>query len=565
MPSFVASRLETAARYWHTLRHLRWTQIAGRVRHRLIHPRIDVTTPVPPVRRLDTSPWVRPASRAPSMVGPSSFSFLNETGSLDRGWDDPRQSKLWLYNLHYFDDLNARDAQSRAEWHAPLIARWVAENPPTEGSGWEPYPTSLRIVNWIKWAWSGGTLSPDAARSLAVQARWLATRLETHLLGNHLFANAKALMFAGIIFDGPEADGWRRTATEILRREVPEQILADGGHFELSTMYHALAVEDMLDLRNALTVGGASLTPPSARETAEWMSRIPSMLGWLEAMTLGDGAIGFFNDAAFGIAATNAELHRYARDLEIANDTTAGSRAMEASGYVRLERGDVIALLDVARVGPDYLPGHAHADTLTFELSLGEERVIVNLGTSVYGTSAERQRQRSTASHNTVVIDRRDSSEVWAGFRVARRAYPIDVRIDLDAGRVSAGHDGYRRLAGCPTHRRAWALTADGLAIEDSIDGRFGSAEARLHLHPEVKAWREIDGTGVMLETRSGRRLRVETTTDAVDVVASTWHPEFGKSMPNLSIVAHFKGPALRTTVRLLNEARGGEEDWTHD
>ena len=81
-----------------------------------------------------------------------------------------------------------------------------------------------------------------------------------------------------------------------------------------------------------------------------------------------------------------------------------------------------MALLDVAPVGPDYLPGHAHADTLSFELSLFGQRVLVNSGTSQYEAGPERSRQRGTAAHNTVIVDGHDSSEVWAGFRVARRA-----------------------------------------------------------------------------------------------------------------------------------------------
>ncbi|MEN9780004.1 MAG: hypothetical protein RL014_1152 [Pseudomonadota bacterium] len=94
------------------------------------------------------------------------------------------------------------------------------------------------------------------------------------------------------------------------------------------------------------------------------------------------------------------------------------------SGYVRLDNGPAVALLDVAPVGPDYLPGHAHADTLSFELSVGAQRVLVNSGTSCYGSSAERLRQRGTAAHNTVVVNGQDSSEVWGGFRVARRPLP---------------------------------------------------------------------------------------------------------------------------------------------
>src|SRR5690606_37317091 len=102
--------------------------------------------------------------------------------------------------------------------------------------------------------------------SLAVQVRWLRRCLEIHLLGNHLIANAKALVFAGLYFSGPEAHRWLATGLRILEREIAEQILPDGGQFERSTMYHALAYEDMLDLVNATTAFGEVCRP--------WESRI---------------------------------------------------------------------------------------------------------------------------------------------------------------------------------------------------------------------------------------------------------------------------------------------------
>src|SRR5690606_4780416 len=118
----------------------------------------------------------------------------------------------------------------------------------------------------------------------------------------------------------------------------------------------------------------------------------------------------------------------------------------------------------MAPVGPDYLPGHAHADTLSFELSLFGQRVLVNSGTSCYGHGSERIRQRGTTAHNTVVVDGADSSEVWSGFRVARRARAINPEVHDHQGlEASCSHDGYHRLPGRVTHHRRWRLTEVGL------------------------------------------------------------------------------------------------------
>lgn len=156
------------------------------------------------------------------------------------------------------------------------------------GNGWEAYPLSLRIANWVKWALCGGELSERAVESLVLQARYLARSVEYHLLGNHLFANAKALVFAGAFFAGREAEGWLRRGLAILEREVGEQVLADGGHFERSPMYHALILEDVLDLLN---LAGAFPEAFGEERRLHWSRTAGRMLGWLERMTHPDGRI----------------------------------------------------------------------------------------------------------------------------------------------------------------------------------------------------------------------------------------------------------------------------------
>jgi uncharacterized heparinase superfamily protein len=461
-------------------------------------------------------------------MGPTEFRFLNEVRSLSQcGWDDPAVAKLWLYNLHYFDDLNAEGSVQRTGWHRALIARWIAQNPAGKGPGWEPYPTSLRIVNWIKWALAGNALSSEAMASLAVQARWLARRLEYRLLGNHLFANAKALVFAGCFFAAEEAEAWLDLGLRILAREVPEQILEDGGHFELSTMYHALALEDLMDLVNVMRAAG--LPVPDL-----WEGKIAAMRSWLAAMSHPDGEIAFFNDAALGIAPLPWELEDYAERLGFVSTASASLRWLQDSGYVRLGDDRAVALLDVGRIGPDYLPGHAHADTLSFELSVDGRRVIVNSGTSVYGKGPERLRQRGTAGHNTVEIDGENSSEIWSGFRVARRARPEGLFVSLQDyfSIVACSHDGYRRLSGRPSHRRSWYFGGDSLIVSDKVEGVHGRAVAAFHFHPACTPSASADGSTGTLSVADNTVLRWSVAKGTARIEPSTWHPEFGASLP---------------------------------
>lgn len=546
--------------YWHTLRYLRPIQLYGRIWFHLVRPRADLQ-PALPLRLLCGRGWVKSACRRVSLLGPERFCFLNETHDLNyQGWDGLTLEKLWRYNLHYFDDLNAYDANTRVYWHRALLLRWVRENPPTVGTGWEPYPTSLRIVNWIKWALNGNALPPECVQSLAVQARWLSRRLEIHLLGNHLFANAKALVFAGLFFDGPAADAWLEKGLRILEREVPEQILSDGGQFERSTMYHALALEDMLDLCNVIAAFSGAVPSRWQSTIASWRERIGPMRDWLAAMCHPDGEISYFNDAAVGIAPAPIELEQYAARLGFPNRPTSvqGLTRLAASGYVRIEQGGAVAVLDVASVGPDYLPGHAHADTLSFELSLFGQRVFVNSGTSCYGNSAERLRQRGTGAHNTVVVDGQDSSEVWAGFRVARRARPVGLEVVCNGGIVvRCAHDGYHRLPGKPEHLRQWLFGPNSLVVEDRVSGNFGCAEARFHLHPSVRLDGNCidsgEGAKVVLQLPQGQKIHFSVEGGVLRKEATTWHPEFGCSEPNLCLVVDFNSSVLRAHLKWVS------------
>jgi len=321
--------LETFSRYWQTVRWLRPGQVYGRL-------------------------WFR-------LHGRDSFTFLNVERCIAAEWDwnRPDWPKLWLYNAHYFDDLAAADGAARTMWHRALVARWVVENPPGRGIGWEPYPTSLRIVNWVKWALTGNALDDVARQSLAVQTRFLRERLEIHLLGNHLWANAKALVFAGTFFDGAEAEAWRVKGLALLRRELEEQILPDGGHFERSPMYHAIVLENLLDLLQLLRVYPGLFTD---EDVAAWREIVLRMHRWLRVMTHPDGGISFFNDAAFDIAPALAAITEYAAALGVACDLAplADLEALADSGYVRLQIGPAVMIADVGEIGPDHLPGHAH-------------------------------------------------------------------------------------------------------------------------------------------------------------------------------------------------------------
>jgi uncharacterized heparinase superfamily protein len=209
---------------------------------------------------------------------------------------------------------------------------------------------------------------------------------------------------------------------------------------------------------------------------------------------------------------------------------------LKESGFFRWSNCEAVLIGDVGSIGPDYIPGHGHADTLSFEFSYAGQRIIVNSGTSLYEESSERLRQRGTSAHSTVEINGENSSEVWKSFRVARRANPFDFRIKKHGGEwieIVCSHDGYKRLKGRNIHCRSWQLKEGRLIIRDEIQGPFVSAVARFHLHPAIKV------TGNSLLLPNGMDIQFRGEGGEFQIVKSTWHPEFGKSIPSHCIEFH--------------------------
>lgn len=560
--------LQRALLYARTLPTLRPIQVVDRLRRRILPPSVDLR-PAPFLRHGaectgSPIPWTPGIPGAPRLVDRTHIRLINREREVVSAadWNAPEVDKLWLYNLHYFDELRAPRNDDRLAWRREWIQRWIGENPPGLGNGWEPYPTSLRIVNWIRHALEVEPLGEDAVASLAIQCRWLRDSLEFHLLGNHLLANAKALIFAGAYFGGAEGNAWLTRGLALLRGELGEQLLGDGGHFERSPMYHAIVLEDLLDLINLASGYGPREGVHFGDEPALWRSEARRMLAWLNSMTHPDGTWPSFNDCAQGIAPTTEQLRAYAARLDFADPPSPGEGVLSLaeSGYLRVQRGPLVAFLDAAPIGPRYLCGHAHADTLSFELSVEGRRVFVNRGTSCYGRGAQRQLERSTAFHNTVEVGGVDSSEVWDGFRVARRARAFDLRIDEGDGdtSISASHDGYRRLPGRPIHRRTWHFGPSTLGIEDVVTGLRQPAIARLHLHPgqTPQATNSSQdppsrlGVGCRVVAREaspeGSPLTLTALRGSGRIVPSEHYPEFSKAIESTTLEVEFDGERAR-------------------
>lgn len=489
-----------AGRLARTIRHLRPAQLVHRVRLRAQQEALRrrpgafadrwTLTPATPVgwpegfRAVDD--LAPPDCGTFEDLAAGTFTFLHEPRPLGSpvAWDPPDATQLWLYHLHYWEwawTLAAHSDRDRAravftdQWRswrsATTFGRWNA---------WAPYPTSLRawvLVNVFDRLVAGSDVEDDVVAHLALHAGFVAHDLELDVGGNHLIKNLKALVGLGTFFG---ADHLLARADRHLRRELPVQVLADGGHFELSPSYHAQVLADLIDVAGLQRSAGREVTPGLDAAVA-------AMRGWLGAVLMPDGDVPLLNDCEpVGRARLAA--------LEPDPAPTEPLTVLRPSGYVVGRVGRFHLVADVGQPCPPDLPAHAQADCLTFELAVDGRRVVVDPGTSVYGSGPQRQAERGTARHNTVTVDGTDQTEVWGGFRAGRRARAVldEARVVDGVVEVAGSHDGYRHLPGSPIHRRRWRLAPDGLELVDRIEGT-GRHHVRFHLLLAAEA-HDLDG-----------------------------------------------------------------------
>ena len=395
----------------------------------------------------------------------SMFNMLNISkefsGNID--WNYSDYGKLWTYNLAYFEYLRDKKDVS-------LIYDFC-EHIESVKDGLEPFPISLRGINWIKFLNKYQIQDKKIDDCLYAQYYILLDNLEYHLLGNHLLENAFSLLFGAYYFQDEILYG---KAKEILTKELDKQILDDGAHFELSPMYHQLMLFRVLDCINLIQNNHWK-----KQKLLKYLEEKASlMLGWLVNISYENGEIPLLNDSANKIAPTTQELFNYVNNLKL---KTRNSK-LSQSGYRKIKKEKYECIIDIGKVGASYIPGHAHADTFNFELYIEKKPFIVDTGLSTYNAGKLRDKERSTKAHNTVEINETNSSEVWGGFRIANRASVIELFESDD--KIKATHDGYKKKFSV-LHTRNWKFEEDKIVIVDSLSKEC-KAIARLHFCPDI-------------------------------------------------------------------------------
>lgn len=478
------SALARARLYADAVRRMRPRQLAHRPR-RALPPRLlaaGLRAPAALALRplaaglgADPAPQSGP-SEPPHVTGAFAFVGASRQWDAERFWCDGRDGLLFLFCLHGFDALatyaaGPHDPAGDAFW-AAVVEDWLDHHVEAALPAWHPYPTSQRLIAWAAALSAIGgwreELRARAATSAWHQAALLRRSIEHDIGGNHVLTNGVGLCFAGAVLEGsPFLD----VGLGLLERELPRQLLADGGHEERSTSYHRQIAHRMRDV--------AALLERSGRAHPPWLARgLDATAAWQRALTGPDGTLPLLNDAWEGPPAGAAER------------APEGIAWLADSGYAVFRTGGDQAVFDAGIVAPPHLPPHAHADVLSFVLWGDGRALVVDPGAFSYN-GPWRDRLRGTAAHNTVLVDERDQCLLWGDFRVA---FPPAVRAQPplrrgDATLMAAAHDGYRRLADPVEHQRVlvW-LPGDGLVVVDRLrcDSRH-EVRSALHLAPGVR------------------------------------------------------------------------------
>ena len=462
----------------------------------------------------------------------NSFIFLNIShkfsGEID--WNYAKYGKLWAYNLNYFDFLNQKDMTK--EVGVNLINGYI-KNDKTLKDGKEAYPISLRGINWVKFLSTNQVKDELINTTLYFHYCILFKNLEYHLLGNHLLENAFSLLFGAYYFQDEEL---YNKSMNLLISELNEQVLKDGAHFELSPMYHQIILSRLID--------GIQLI----KLNSEWKkddllsfleAKASLMISWVDNITYKNGNIPMLNDATFNIAPNSKKIFAYAKHLGIKSQNIS----LSDSGYRKINSNNYELLIDVGDVGPSYQPGHAHSDTFNFELMKRGIPIFVDTGISTYEKNVNRQEQRSTQSHNTVKIGSKEQTQVWGGFRVAKRA-KITHLIEKP-NLIEASHDGY--LSDGYKHTRSFLWKKKYLILKDKTNrSTRNNAKAYFHLHSSItKPF--VNGNTIILESL-GVSIEFEKASN-IYIEEYQLSAGFNKSLISNKIVVKFDD-YLKTSIR---------------
>lgn len=486
---------------YHASLFYRW-RYAGPVPERLLIAPIDLRT-ADPTTALD--------------IYAGRFYFSGEGAEAD-GYSifevDP-PSDAWSRKLHGFTwirHLRATDMSISRSNARSLVNEWITLSNRVDPVAWESGVVARRVISWL--AQSPIILGDcDLAfyrrfmRSLTRQVRLLRRTVFDGPQGLPRLRVMIALTSAALCMS--DQTRFLKQASKWLDQELVNQVLPDGGHVSRSPAAILEILLDLLPLRQAFTAR-------SAHPSRILVSAIDRMMPMLRYFRQGDGGFARFNGTGDTPSDQLATVLAY--------DDVRGAPLTNAphSGYQRVEAGNTILIADAGRPPPTEVSIEAHAGCLSFEMSSGVQRLIINCGVPFATSGSGRRLARTTAAHSTVTLN--DTSQCrfltrswmgdWLGEAIVSGPTRVKSERRFEGGStvLDMGHNGYVSRYGI-VHERRLALSDSGDRLDgiDTFKTPTGkpvshagkdSFAARFHLHPNVAVAQ--DGRYVILQLPDG-------------------------------------------------------------
>ncbi|OAI43938.1 hypothetical protein AYO42_01140 [Rhizomicrobium sp. SCGC AG-212-E05] len=441
-------------------------------------------------------------------------------------------SAAWHEALHGFNwlpALSTAGGDTARRLATNLIGQWIKRHGKYSQAVWAPHVMARRLTH----VFSHGRLVILNSEMMWRSRLFVSLREQCRMLerismeapdGLPRLESAAVLALSGICLD----DSRKRLETGLARleSEIERQILPDGGHVSRSPEALLSAYRHVIMVMEALSA--VNEEPPHGLRNAH--DRMAPMLRFFRHA---DGALALFNGGAEGDPRMIAGL--------LARDDIRGQPFHHArhSAYQRLTAGRTLCLLDCGKTPDGAFALLAHAGAGAFELSSGNDRIVVNCGSGGLTHQAWNAALRATAAHSTLTLSDTSSAQILPpgiardllGPRLMEGPKePVSRRVETAQGwAAEAMHDAYAQRFGL-RHERQITLSPQGLMVtgrdrlvpvgEQSVPGL--NFAVRFHIHPDVRVSR-LDGGGILLKLPGGEGWRFRAGGGTLEVEESVY------------------------------------------
>lgn len=466
----------------------------------------------------------------------------------------------WEKELHGFGWVrNLRAARTdRAQEQAQEITHdWLSLFSSQKGIAWEPEVAARRLISWLS---HSNFLLYEADEKSYLS---LMSAIDEHMKflsmtgiqakpGMPRLLSLISLMFAGLCVS--EQEKFADQHVKLMCNELDKQILSDGGHVSRDNSVLASILIDLLPLKQCFVT--RNLTPPQPLIDA-----INRMLPMIHYMRLGDGLMSRFNGAGTTLPDTLSTAMAYD---DAANEPL---KEAQASKYFRLQKGNVILLMDGGTPPELNLSAKSHAGCLSFEMSSGSCPVIVNCGAAPPAYHTMASNARASVAHSTVTINNRSSAQFIHDKTVKQSEHPsllagpASVKAfyesDAEKSKIIGSHDGYLDRFGL-IHHRMLSLSHDGYSFigEDWIEVAATEAKedhqmgwpfaVHFHIHPDVITTRAADGKSITLTLPDSQEWKFSAQGKIIYLEESIFYADFAG--PCQSVQAVIRGNCINNT-----------------